>query len=141
MNALHIAFFARPEAQALKEALTRPELVAQYELLSKLEIPAVQAAVWDIEPIIEGFDAGTRTNAIQSSSALIGEILTARGFRIARDARGETRRGRVRKARFVKSGTIWELPARPDGAHHDKVMTIMDDLMVRYRATLTELAK
>lgn len=141
MNASHAAFFDRPEARPLKEALTRPEMLPQYELLSKLEIPAVQAAVWEIEPIIEKFDDGTRNHAIQSSGALIGELLSARGFRIARDARGEKRRGRVRKARFVKSGTIWELPAQPGSEHRTKVEAIMDEIMVRYRTTLTELAK
>ncbi|KQT15378.1 hypothetical protein ASG40_18865 [Methylobacterium sp. Leaf399] len=141
MNPSHAAFFDRPEALALKRALTRPELLAQYELLSRLEIPAVQAAIWDIEPIIEQFDAGTRQHAIQSSGALIGDLLTERGFRIARDARGEKRRGRVRKARFVKSGTIWELPGEHGSEHRDKVSAIMDDIMSRYSTTLAELAK
>lgn len=141
MNASHAAFFERPEARPLKDVLTRSDMLPQYELLSRLELPAVQAAVWEIEPIIEQFDPETRHYAIQSSGALIGDILTARGFRIARDARGEKRRGRVRKARFVKSGTIWELPAQPDDGHRRKVAAIMDDIMVRYRTTLTELAK
>ena len=141
MNPSHAAFFDRPEALSLKQALTRPELLPQYELLSRLEIPAVQAAVWDIEAIIEHFDTGTRNHAIQSSGALIGDLLTARGFRIARDARGEKRRGRVRKARFIKSGTIWERPGESGREHRDKVAAIMDDIMVRYSATLAELAK
>ena len=141
MNPSHAAFFERPEAQPLKEALTRPEVVPQYELLSRLEMPAVQAVVWDIEPLIEQFDVATRNHAIQSSGALIGDLLIARGFRIARDRRGEKKRGRVRKARFVKSGTIWELPPEAGSEHREKVAAIMDDIMVRYRSTLTELAK
>lgn len=141
MNASHAAFFDRPEARPLKDVLTSPEMLPKYELLSRLEIPAVQAAVWEIEPIIEKLDSGIRNHAIQSAGALIGDLLTARGFRIARDARGEKRRGRVRKARFVKSGTIWELPAERDSGHRDKVAKIMEDIMVRYRSTLTELAK
>ena len=141
MNSSHAAFFERPEAQPLKEALTRPELVPQYELLSRLEMPAVQAAVWAIEPIIEQFDPATRNHAIQSSGALIGDLLTSRGFRIARDSRGEKKRGRVRKARFVKSGTIWELPPKADNEHRKKVAAIMEDIIVNYRTTLAELAK
>ena len=141
MNASHAAFFDRPEARPLRDALTRPDLLPQYELLSRLEIPAVQAAVWDIEPIIATFDAATRTHAIRSSGALIGDLLTARGFRVARDARGGTRRGPVRKARFVKSGTIWEPPAQPDRGHRETVAAIMDDIMVRYHSTLADLAK
>lgn len=141
MNASHAAFFERPEVLPLKEVLTRADMIPQYELLSRLEIPAVQAAVWKIEPIIEEFDPEVRHHAIQSAGALIGELLTARGFRIARDARGEKRRGRVRKARFVKSGTIWELPPEPDSSHSDKVAAIMDQIIVRYRSTLAELAK
>ena len=50
-------------------------------------------------------------------------------------------RGRVRKAKFVKSGTIWEMPAEPNGSHAEKVAAIMDDIMDRYRNTLAELAK
>jgi hypothetical protein len=141
MNPSHAAFFERPEAKALKEALTRPEIVPQYELLSRLEMPAVQAVVWDIEPIIEKFDDATRNYAIQSSGALIGDLLAARGFRIARDKRGEKKRGRVRKARFVKSGTVWELPSEVGSRHREKVAAIMEDIMVRYRSTLAELAK
>jgi hypothetical protein len=141
MNASHAAFFERPEAQSLKQALTRPEILPQYELLCRLEMPAVQAVVWDIEPIIEQFDPVTRNHAIQSAGALIGDLLTARGFRIARDSRGEKKRGRVRKARFVKSGTVWELPSEATSEHRKKVAAIMEDIMVRYRSTLTELAK
>ncbi|KQP94142.1 hypothetical protein ASF60_13655 [Methylobacterium sp. Leaf113] len=141
MNPSHAAFFERPEARLLKDKLTRPEMLPQYELLSRLEIPAVQAAIWDIEPILEQFDPATRNYAIQSSGALIGDIMASRGFRIARDARGEKRRGRVRKARFVKSGTIWELPMQADDDHRKKVASIMDDIMIRYRDTLAELAK
>jgi hypothetical protein len=141
MNASHAAFFERPEAAALKQILTQPEKIPQYELLSRLEIPAVQAVIWDIEPIIEGFDPAMRNHAIQSTGALIGDLLTARGFRVARDARGEKRRGRVRKAKFVKSGTIWELPAEPNNGHAEKVASIMDGIINRYRHTLAELAK
>lgn len=141
MNPSHAAFFERPEAQPLKRVLTRPEMVPQYELLSRLEMPAVQAVVWEIEPLIEQFDTATRNHAIQSSGALIGDVLTALGFRIARDRHGEKKRGRVRKARFVKSGTIWELPSEAGSEHREKVAAIMEDIMVRYRSTLTELAK
>lgn len=141
MNANHAAFFERPEAAPLKEILTHPEKLPQYELLSRLEIPAVQAVVWEIEPILAKLDPSVRNHAIQSSGALIGDLLTARGFRIARDTRGEKRRGRVRKAQFVKSGTIWELPAQPGDDHREKVAAIMEKIMVRYHATLTELAK
>ena len=141
MNASHAAFFDRPEAAPLKEIVIRHEKIPQYELLSRLDIPAVQAVVWDIEPIIESFDPATRNHAIQSTGALIGDLLTARGFRVARDARGEKRRGRVRKAKFVKSGTIWELPVGSDNGHAEKVAAIMDTIMERYRNTLTELAK
>jgi hypothetical protein len=139
MNASHAAFFERPEALILKEILTRPEMVPQYELLSRIEIPAVQAAIWEIEPILEHFDEATRNHAIQSTGALIGDILTKRGFRIARGKRGEKRRGRVRNARFVKSGTIWERPA--DVGHRERFDAIVEDIMVRYRTTLEELAK
>ena len=141
INPSHTAFFERPEAAPLKEILMRPEAVPQYELLSRIEIPAVQAVVWDIEPILERFDEATRNHAIQSSGALIGDILTKRGFRVARGPRGEKRRGRVRKARFVKSGTIWERPADADNGHRERFDAIVEDIMVRYRTTLEELAK
>jgi hypothetical protein len=141
MNRSHEAFFERPEAKAIREILTRPELIPQYELLSRVEMPAVQAVVWDIEPILEGFDEATRNHAIQSTGALIGDILTKRGFRIARGRRGEKKRGRVRKARFVKSGTIWERPADAESGHRERFDAIVEDIMVRYRTTLEELAK
>jgi hypothetical protein len=141
MNPSHAAFFERPEGKPIKKILTRPELVAQYELLSRIEMPAVQAVVWEIEPILEGLDEATRNHAIQSSGALIGDILTKRGFRIARGRRGEKKRGRVRKARFVKSGTIWEPPVAAESNHRERFDAIVEDILVRYRTTLEELAK
>jgi hypothetical protein len=141
MNRAHAAFFDRPEAKSIEQILRQPERIAQYELLSQIEKPAVQAVVWDIEPILAGFDTATRNHAIQSVGALIGEILTARGFRIARGRRGEKKRGRVRKARFVKSGTIWERPADAESGHRKRFDAIVEDIMVRYRTTLEELAK
>ena len=140
MNANHSAFFVRPEGEALRAAITRPELIPQYELLSRIELPAVQAAIWDIEPLLERLDKKTRDYAIQSSGALIGDILSARGFRVARDARGEKRRGRVRHARFVTTGTIWEKP-EGSASQDERVRLIMDDLLVRYRPTLEALAR
>ena len=141
MNPNHAAFFERPEAAPIKEILTRPEMVAHYELLSRIEMPAVQAVVWEIEPILERFDEAARNHAIQSCGALIGDILTSRGFRIARGRHGEKKRGRVRKARYVKSGTIWEPPADAETGHRQRFDAIVEDIMVRYRTTLQELAK
>ena len=143
MNPTHAAFFDRPEAKVLASIVVRPENIPQFELLSRLECPAVQAVIWDIEPIIEKFDPATRNRAIQSVGALIGDLLIARGFRIARDSRGEKRRGRVRKARFVKSGTIWELPSHAEKRDPDfeKTMEIADEIMDEYRDTLAALAK
>ncbi len=141
MNRSHAAFFERPEAAPIKEILTRPEVIPQYELLSRIEMPAVQAVVWDIEPFLEEFDEATRNHAIQSSGALIGDILTKRGYRIARGRRGEKKRGRVRKGRFVKSGTIWEPPVDAETGHREQFDAVVEDIMVCYRATLEELAK
>lgn len=141
MNPAHHAFFERPEGQPLKEILTRAELIPQYELLSRIEIPAIQAAVWEIEPLLEGCDDKTRNFAIQSSGALIGQILSSRGFRISRDHAGEKRRGRVRKSRFIKTGTIWERPSEASSSNDDRVRAILDKLFVNYRTTLGALAK
>jgi hypothetical protein len=143
MNPTHAAFFDLPEARILRSIVTRPEFLPQFELLSRLECPAVQAVIWDIEPLIEQFDPANRNRAIQSVGALIGDVLTARGFRIARDSRGEKKRGRVRKARFVKSGTIWELPAHAESRDPDfeKTMEIADEIMDEYRDTLSALAQ
>ncbi|HEY5306337.1 MAG TPA: hypothetical protein VIJ52_06690 [Pseudolabrys sp.] len=143
MNPTHAAFFEAPEAKVLRTIVMKPEYIPQFELLSRLECPAVQAVIWDIEPVIERFDPTNRNRAIQSVGALIGDVLTARGFRIARDSRGEKKRGRVRKARFVKSGTIWELPSHAEKLDPDfeKTMEVADELMDEYRDTLATLAK
>ena len=141
MNPTHRAFFERPEAQSIKDVLTRPELIPQYELLSRIEVPAVQAAVWDIEPLLENLDEKTRNFAIQSSGALIGDILVSRGFRISRDPSGEKRRGRVRKSRFIKTGTIWEQPTEERSLNDERVRVIVDKLLVQYRTTLEALSK
>jgi hypothetical protein len=141
MNANHRQFFERESWMPLRDALTNGEMIPQYELLSRIGLPAVQAAVWTIEPLLEGLDEKTRNFAIQSSGALIGDVLTQRGYRIARDARGAKRRGQVRKSRFIRTGTIFERPEGPASAHDQRVREIMDDLMVRYRSTLEALAK
>ena len=141
MNATHRTFFERPEGQPLRQALTRAELIPQYELLSRIDVPAVQAAIWALEPLIEKFDEKTRNLAVQSSGALIGDLLSARGFRVARDASGEKRRGRVRKSRFVKTGTIWEKPADIAPLKDERIRAILDELLVKYRTTLEALSK
>lgn len=141
MNANHSSFFERPDGAKIEAVVRRPELISQYVLLSRLGIPAIQAVVWDIEPVIANYDEKTRNFAIQSTGALIGEILSFRGFQIARDENGEKRRGRVRKARFVKTGTVWEEPANNDDPKRAKIRAIMDQLLVEYRDTLTALAK
>jgi hypothetical protein len=141
MNANHREFFERGRWTPLREALTSEKLVSQYELLSKIGVPAVQAAVWTIEPALEGLDEKARKLAIQSSGALIGEVLTQRGFRVARDARGARRRGQVRRSRFIRTGTIFEEPEGAAAAEDQRVDEIMDALMVRYRTTLEALAK
>lgn len=140
MNASHSAFFDRPEGKLFKDILAREDFIPQFELLSKIEIPAVQAAVFELDPLIEQLDEGVRPYAIQSSGALIGDILSKRGFRIARDPKGEKRRGRVRQSRFVKTGTIFEkLSGRP--SDDERVRDIVEDLMVRYKKTLEALAR
>ncbi len=74
MNPSHRAFFEGSEGRALREALTQADLLPQYELLSRLDLPAVQAAVWTVEPLLETLDPKARTFAIQASGALIGEV-------------------------------------------------------------------
>ena len=141
MNAHHRSFFDRPEGRPFYDALTRDDILPQYELLSRIELPAVQAVVWDLDPLLESLDPKTRQFATQSSGALIGDLLTARGFRIARGPNGEKRRGRVRKSRFVKSGTLWERTEGPSATDDAKVASIVDDLMRRYGSTLEALAR
>lgn len=141
MNANHKQFFERESWKPLREALTSIELVPQYELLSRIGLPAVQAAVWTIEPAVESLDEKARNFAIQSSGALIGDVLTQRGFRVARDAHGAKRRGQVRKSRFIRTGTIFEQLENPVSVQDQRVRDIMDKLMVRYRTTLEALAK
>ena len=68
-------------------------------------------------------------------------IWTAENPRDARGRRGEKKRGRVRNARFVKSGTIWERPTNAESGHRERFDAIIEDVMVRYRTTLEELAK
>ena len=141
MNANHRSFLERKNWVPLREALTSKEMLPQYELMSRIGLPAVQAAVWTIEPALEGLDEKTRSFAIQSSGALIGDVLTRRGYRIARDAQGAKRRGQVRKSRFIRTGTIFERPEGPDSTHDQRVREIMESLMVKYRTTLEALAK
>lgn len=142
MNANHRQFFAREPWAPLRDALTSDEMIPKYELLSRIGLPAVQAAVWTIEPALEGLDEKTRNFAIQSSGALIGDVLTQRGYRVARDARGAKRRGQVRRSNFIRTGTIFEQPDDRYATPEDqRVQEIMDDLMVKYRSTLEALAK
>ena len=141
MNASHAAFFDRAEGPLFRQVIERPELLAQYELLSRIELPAVQAVVWDLEPLIETLDARSRIYATQSSGALIGELLSSRGYRVLRDSNGEKKRGRVRQSKFIKTGTIFEKVPDPASSRDEKVRLILDDLFVRYRETLEALAK
>lgn len=141
MNANHRKFFESAKWIPLREALADERMLLQYQLLSRIGLPAVQAAVWKIEPAIESLDESARRFAIQSSGALIGDVLTQHGFRIARDARGAKRRGQVRKAKFIRTGTIFEEVEHANTPKDVRVREIMDELMVKYRSTLEALAK
>ena len=141
MNANHRQFFEREGWKPLRDALTSQEMIPLYELLSRIGLPAVQAAVWTIEPALENLDEKTKNFAIQSSGALIGNVLTQRGYRVARDSRGAKRRGQVRKSRFIRTGTIFERPEESDSKQDQRVREIMDDLVIKYRTTLEALAR
>lgn len=141
MKPNHASFFDRPEGRRFREIIEKPEMIPQYELLSRIELPPVQAVVWELDPLLDALDATSRNFAAQSTGALIGQRLAERGFRVARDSKGRPRRGRIRKSRFIRTGTIFEEAPRERHAKPEDVRRILDDLMVKYRSTLEALSK
>jgi len=141
MNHAHLAFLDRPEGRRLATVIRQPELLRVYEEFAFAEVPPVQAIIREIEPILGELDARTRRYAAQSCGALIGEILTARGYRIAKGPRGENRRGRVRRSRFIKTGMLFEAPRESTDPHFEEAMRIAREAMVKYRDVFEALAK
>lgn len=140
MTADHRSFFERPEGKAVRAVLERPDLLPQYELLSRIDVPAVQAAVWDLDPLLERMDEPSRELAIASAGTLIGDLLSGKGFRVVRDEGGAQRQGRVKGSRFVSAGTVWEVQPGDDEELIEG-MRIAKRAMHTYRHALAELAK
>ena len=141
MRPNHASFFERPEGRPFREIIAKPEMLPQYELLSRIELPPVQAVVWQLDPLLASLDESARSFAVQSSGALIGQVLAERGFRVARDDKGKARRGRIRKSKYIRTGTIFEEAPPRRVAKPEDVRRILDELMVTYRSTLEALAK
>lgn len=141
MRPNHASFFERPEGMPLRDIIANPQMLPQYELLSRIELPPVQAIVWELDPLLASLDPATRSFAAQSTGALIGQILGERGYQVARDPKGKPRRGRIRKSRYIRTGTIFEKASPRREAKPEDVRRILDELMVTYRSTLEALAK
>jgi hypothetical protein len=141
MNASHTAFLARADGQKLAAIVSQPELIRAYEEFSYAEMPPVQAIVREVEPILAEMDAATRRYAVQSCGALVGEILAKRGYRVMRGPKGENRRGRIRRSRFIKTGTLFEFKGERKDPNYEEAMRIAREAMVKYRVVFEALAK
>jgi hypothetical protein len=141
MNATHKAFLQTPIGQKISHIASDPKFLSEYKLCTRIGLPAIQASIWDIEAIIAPLDRKTQMLAAQAAGAQIGEILTAEGYRVSRHSNGNAVYLRLKKARIVKTGTVFEEPPSSANPVFAKGLEIAERAMKTYHNALSELAK
>ena len=88
----------------LAAIIDAPELVAEFQTLSAIDRPAVQAIAQHVANIIDALPATEQKHAAnQFCGWRVGQIMRGLGYRLVRD------RGRVSGAPF-RTGAVWGIP-------------------------------
>jgi hypothetical protein len=87
--------------KAIESIARKSQRLTEYELLSRLGMPAVIALSWDLEPLLRGLSKADRRNAKQFCGAVVGDIMRDNGYEIS-NPRGSAQAGGV-----FTLGAIW----------------------------------
>jgi len=146
LNPVHAEFEKTSVGQRLAQIARDPQHLYGYRLMSRLDVPAVQAIAWEVKPLLDAIDdPRARDFAKQFCGAVVGEEMRNAGFEIAKDAKGRERRGAVPRGGVFSRGAIW----RPIGGWQDEPVNetfkrgieIAEKAIGTYRDALAELAK
>src|SRR5438552_1876418 len=117
--------------KAIEALARRPERLIEYRLLSRLEMPAVNALSWDVKPLLQDLTDSERRAAKQFCGAVVGDIMRENGYGIV-NPRGSAQSGGV-----FTLGAVWA----PVDADHQRTMQIALGVMEEYKETFEALAK
>lgn len=117
--------------KAIETLARRPERLAEYRLLSRLQMPAVVALSWDMEPLLRHLSEAARRDAKQYCGAVVGDIMRENGYEII-NSRGSAQAGGV-----FTLGAVWGSAIEA----HERAMRIARKGMKRYHETFKTLAK
>jgi hypothetical protein len=109
----------------------KPGRFIEFALLSRLDMAAVIALSWDVEPLLRSLSEADRRDAKQFCGAIVGDVMREHGYEIV-NPRGSAQVGGV-----FTYGAVWA-PANTQNAH---AMQIASDVMNEYEDTLKTLAK
>ncbi len=124
--------YCKTELGKAIEALARKsERFIEYRLLSRLQMPAVMALSWDVEPLLKDLSEGDRREAKQFCGAVVGDIMRENGYGII-NPRGSAQSGGV-----FTLGAVWG----PVDEDHQRTMQIARKVMEQYKDTFEALAK
>jgi hypothetical protein len=101
MHARFQAYRATERGRAIEAIARQKHRLIEFALLSRLNMPAVIALSWDVEPLLRDLSEGGRREAKQYCGAIVGEIMREHGYEIA-NARGSAQAGGV-----FTLGAVW----------------------------------
>ncbi|MYZ47803.1 hypothetical protein [Propylenella binzhouense] len=109
MNSNHRAFFESDEGQPFAEVLGQPYHRYGYALMSVIGQPAIAAAAWELDPLLQALPQSRRGFVKQACGGFIGDLVQQFGGRRAVTRSGRPRSARVPASREISNGAVWEL--------------------------------
>ena len=109
MNRGYVKFFGTDIGVKLAEVLQRPLHLYGYILLSRRGVPAIEAAAWELDPLLITIPPITRDYAKQACGALVGELVIAVGGVRQMTASNQPRRARVSGSSVLNMAAVWDV--------------------------------
>jgi hypothetical protein len=129
MHARFEAYRTTERGRAIEALARQKDRLVEYELLSRLKMPAVIALSWDMAPLLRDLSASDCRDAKQYCGAIVGRIMREHGYEIV-NARGSAQAGGV-----FTLGAVWAL------SDDTRTTKIAEKVMSDYRETFEVLAK
>ncbi len=109
MNPGHQAFFAAGEGRRFANVLGKPYHIYGYALMCLIGQPAIGAAAWELDPLLEAIPKKRRGFVKQACGAYVGSLMQQIGAERDLSRTGRPRSARVKASRFLTMGAVWTI--------------------------------
>lgn len=109
MNAGHAAFFTSAEGKRFATVLSRPYHRYGYALMCLVGQPAIGAAAWELDPLIQAVAKKRRGFVKQACGAYVGDVLLSAGAERDTSVSGRPRSARVKASKQLTMGSVWRI--------------------------------